>query len=201
MSNVPESAAEYNSGVYLIHVPHSYHAKEMYCEMSMDRWTVIQRRSDGSEDFFRNWEDYKRGFGDPKGEFWAGNEAIHRMTRSRNYTLRIDMWDTFDSYLYAEYDNFRVSSEDEDYRLEVGEYRGNASDSLKYHHNMAFSTHDRDNDASSTHCAMYYSAGWWYQHCQYANINGRYAIGMTWYNAEKKDWMQLARVEMKMRVS
>lgn len=33
---------------------------------------VVQRRKNGSENFYRNWSDYKDGFNDLEGEFWLG---------------------------------------------------------------------------------------------------------------------------------
>lgn len=43
-------------------------------------WTVIQKRFDGSEDFFREWRDYKFGFGNLHREFWIGLENIYQLT-------------------------------------------------------------------------------------------------------------------------
>lgn len=36
---------------------------------------MFQRRLNGSVDFFRNWTDYKRGFGDLRCEFWLGKQS------------------------------------------------------------------------------------------------------------------------------
>jgi len=44
-------------------------------------WTLMQHRLDGSVDFYRNWSEYRLGFGQLDGEFWLGNEHIHQITR------------------------------------------------------------------------------------------------------------------------
>ena len=36
---------------------------DVFCDMRNGGWTLIQRRQDGSLDFFREWKDYRNGFG------------------------------------------------------------------------------------------------------------------------------------------
>ena len=71
---------------------------------------VIQRRGDYGEpreDFYRDWIDYKLGFGDPNKEFWLGNDKIHLLTKSGDMKLRVELeaWDG--KTAWAEYETFR----------------------------------------------------------------------------------------------
>ena len=75
-------------------------------------------------DFFRGWNDYKRGFGDVEFEHWLGNQYIHRLTSRRSYTLRIDLEDWNGRTAYATYSNFSIDSEANGYRLTVSGYSG-----------------------------------------------------------------------------
>jgi ficolin len=161
---------------------------EVMCDTQTDDggWTVIQRRFNGQTDFYRGWEEYKYGFGDlDDGEFYLGNENIHRLTSSKRYELRVD-FKFHNADYFAKYSRFRIYGEAEGYRLKVSGYSGNAGDSLMASHNMKFSTFDKDNDAFSGNCAEAYHGAWWYWGCHNSNLNGlwgntEYAKGLTWY--------------------
>ncbi|CAH1245519.1 ANGPT2 [Branchiostoma lanceolatum] len=81
------SEGRMDSGIYTIY-PRSSDGENnsaplrVFCRVEAGRaWTVIQRRQDGSVDFYnRTWEDYSRGFGNLTGEFWLGNDNIHLLT-------------------------------------------------------------------------------------------------------------------------
>ncbi|XP_011635096.1 protein scabrous-like [Pogonomyrmex barbatus] len=159
-------------------------------------WIVVARRIDGAVDFDRTWNEYSVGFGSPVSEFWIGNEALHRLTRDNCSRLRIDLTDTYGVHWRADYEHFTVDSEETGYRLHVSGYSGNATDALSYQDDMAFSAKDRDMDISTTDCAANYRGGWWFSHCQHANLNGRYSLGLTWFQSATNEWMAVASSEM-----
>ena len=163
----------------------------VYCDMETDGggWTVFQRRVNGSQDFYLDWNHYVQGFGDLNGEFWLGLSKIHRLTRSST-NLRIDLADFDGDVRFAKYHIFQVGDSDSKYTLTVSGYSGNAGDSLTVHNGHPFSTKDRDNDADSGQCAQQYKGAWWYTACHSSNLNGlylsgnhaSYANGVNWYS-------------------
>ena len=114
------------SGAFTIN-PDDEQAFAVFCDQNTEGggWTVFQKRLDGSVDFYRNWTDYKQGFGNLSGEFWLGLDKIYRLTSQTNNTLRVELEDIDGNTAYAEYDTFAVADEAENYRLSVAGYTGN----------------------------------------------------------------------------
>ena len=139
------------------------------CNNSVDGggWTVIQRRIDGSVNFYRDWSEYKYGFGNMSSEFFIGLKILHALTTTlQPVELLIQLQDFDDVLKYAKYDDFQVGNETENYKLiKVGSYTGDAGDSFSQHVGYDFSTRDRDNDLSTANCAKSFNAAWWYRNC------------------------------------
>uniref|UniRef100_A0A1X7UM32 Fibrinogen C-terminal domain-containing protein n=1 Tax=Amphimedon queenslandica TaxID=400682 RepID=A0A1X7UM32_AMPQE len=162
------------SGVYTVNPDGA--PFEVYCDMETDGggWTVFQRRQDGSVYFYRNWTNYKNGFGNFTGEFWLGLSKIHRLTKEGSDTLRVDLEDFDGNTAYAKFSTFSIGDESTDYTLTAEGYSGTAGNSLFWHNGRRFSTYDNDNDLSSSNCAQRKSGAWWYWDCERANLNGLY---------------------------
>ncbi|XP_061388396.1 ficolin-1-like [Musca vetustissima] len=168
------------SGYYNIRIPQfSNESFLVECDAWQDGgdWTVIQRRQDGSIDFFRTWSEYKVGFGDIDGEFFIGLDKLHALTNYQGpQELLIMMTNgTNEAQAYAKYDAFQIGNEVEKYKLKrTGRYSGTAGDSLKGHIGLKFTTKDQDNDNYGSNCAEAYMGGWWYGACHVSNLNGHY---------------------------
>uniref|UniRef100_A0A1A8JL17 Microfibrillar-associated protein 4 n=1 Tax=Nothobranchius kuhntae TaxID=321403 RepID=A0A1A8JL17_NOTKU len=189
------------SGVYTIYPIGSTSAVEVYCDMPAagGGWTVFQRRLDGSVNFYRPWNQYKRGFGNAAGEYWLGLENIYQLTRLQNYELMVDLEDFEGNKKFALYSSFKVDSESEGYRLQVTGFsdKGGSGDALGNHNGLKFSTFDNDQDLWGNNCARTYLGAFWYAACHYTNPNGVYrwgadntlfAVGVSWYNWKGHDY-------------
>ncbi|XP_013883592.1 fibrinogen C domain-containing protein 1 [Austrofundulus limnaeus] len=182
-------------GVYSVFPTHDPNGFMVYCDMSTEGggWTVIQRREDGSVNFFRGWEAYRDGFGTITGEHWLGLQRIYALTRSGGFELRIDMADFDNATAFAQYSEFSVgrdsvNPEEDGYPLTVDGYSGTAGDSLLKHSGMRFTTKDRDQDQSENNCAAYYQGAWWYRNCHTSNLNGQYLRGGHASYADGVEW-------------
>ncbi|XP_028142963.1 microfibril-associated glycoprotein 4-like [Diabrotica virgifera virgifera] len=200
-NNYPRSCREIleagnnKSGVYQIKPRTSNKAYYVLCDMETKAggWTHIQKRFDGSQDFYLPWRDYKFGFGDLMGEFWIGLENIYHMTAFDRNELLVELTETNKNISYAQYSTFSVGCEMDGYPLkELTGYSGNAGDGLANHIGMKFSTFDVDQDKSPVHCAQIYEGAWWYgSPCHTSNLNGKFmtvvlpeaytAHGLNWY--------------------
>ncbi|XP_061134435.1 fibrinogen C domain-containing protein 1-like [Syngnathus typhle] len=189
------AAGNSRDGVYSIFPIHEPDGFMVYCDLSTDAggWTVIQRRQDGSVNFFRGWDAYRDGFGTTTGEHWLGLRRIYALTRSGGYQLRIDMADFDNATAFAHYADFSVgrdsvNPEEDGYPLAVDGYSGTAGDSLLKHSGMQFTTKDRDRDQSENNCAAYYQGAWWYRNCHTSNLNGQYLGGGHASYADGVEW-------------
>nr|XP_019542389.2 fibrinogen-like protein A [Aedes albopictus] len=178
------------SGKYMIHPDGLEEPIEVYCEQKAfdGGWLVVQYRFDGSVDFYRNWTEYRDGFGSLEGEFWIGLEKLHRLTKDGDYQLAVELKNFDGKYVSAQYDDFEIGTADEEYSLKkLGSYSGTAGDSLSYHKGYKFSTMDNDHDEIKENCAVIYRGAWWYNNCYYSNLNGLYQKGddgthLNWYH-------------------
>ncbi|XP_050301194.1 protein scabrous [Anthonomus grandis grandis] len=196
VNKLPRSCDSVNGpkGVYLIS-PGDGEPILAHCE---DRWTTIQKRHDGNINFNRKWNEYSNGFGSATGDHWIGNRNLHYLTKDNCTMLKINMKDVYGKYWEAVYDRFHVADYTDGFRLTVSHYHGNASDAMNYQNKMEFSTVDNDRDISNTHCASNYEGGWWFSHCQQANLNGN-IYDLTWFDSARNQWIAVAQSEMKIK--
>ena len=151
---------------------------DVYCDMNTTDggWTVIQRnRKDSTVDFNKNWIQYEAGFGDLNQDFWYGLEAIHCLTQTGQWEMRVHYQKNDKTWSYLHYNQFSIGSASEEYPLTVGGFTGKGTDLFKHHNGYKFSTRDNDNDnwsGGNKNCAAHFNSGWWHHNsCYHMNIN------------------------------
>ncbi|WAR24850.1 ANGL4-like protein [Mya arenaria] len=186
MKPVPTDCEEiYNTGTQLDGVynisPDGRCPFLVFCDMTHGGWTVIQKRFDGSVNFYQPWSAFVEGFGDPTGEHWLGLQKIHRLTE-HGVQIYFNMTRTVDQVIdYAHYKYFAVDGGNTQYTMYADKfgYNGTVIDTgLTYHSGRKLSTYDRDNDDIDDNCAKIYGGGaWWYGACyDLGNLNGLYGV-------------------------
>lgn len=83
--NVPASSCshvdESKTGIYQIQLHTGMKPFYVRCEeTSEDKWTVILNRFNGATNFYRNWSEYKNGFGNIATEFWIGLDKLYEVS-------------------------------------------------------------------------------------------------------------------------
>ncbi|VDH90416.1 Hypothetical predicted protein [Mytilus galloprovincialis] len=194
-----------HSGIYRIFPVGIPEGLLVYCDMETDggHWTVIQRRIDGSVDFYRTWQDYSKGFGNLIGEFYLGNEYIHVLTHQAECELRVDLRNSSNYSSYASYSTFAISSNATRYSLNVSGFniKSHAGDSLTDVNMNKFKTFDVSDD---NFCPSARHGAWWYGYCSLGNLNGKYlqpgtklVSGIRWDTLE--NGISLSYADMKIR--
>ncbi|XP_076089756.1 ficolin-1-like [Mytilus galloprovincialis] len=194
LSDYPKDCGDIKgrSGVYSINPAGENCGYKVYCDMETDGggWTVFQKRYNGNLDFYKNWKEYKEGFGNLKKEFWLGNDKLHQLTSLSTYTLRVLMEDFDNETRYAQYQSFTIGDAASKYKISLNSYSGDAGDSLTYSNNMQFTTHDQKNHEASSYgnCAVTFHGAWWFKWCHLSNLNGGYLAGEHQSYADGMNW-------------
>uniref|UniRef100_A0A8C8ZJD4 Angiopoietin-related protein 3 n=1 Tax=Prolemur simus TaxID=1328070 RepID=A0A8C8ZJD4_PROSS len=176
---------EHTSGMYAIR-PSNAQVFNVYCDVkSGSPWTLIQQRTDGSQNFNETWENYKYGFGRLDGEFWLGLEKIYSIVKHSKYILRFELEDWKDNKHYIEY-SFHLGDHETNYTLHLVEITGNIPNALPEHKDLVFSTWDHK-AKGHFNCPESSSGGWWWHDvCGENNLNGKYNKPRTKSKPERR---------------
>nr|XP_045595632.1 angiopoietin-4-like [Procambarus clarkii] len=177
----------------------------VWCDMETDGggWTVFLARQNQSqhENFNRTWEDYKTGFGNPEGEHWLGNEALHLLTFRREYSVRLDMEYTTGAKHHYTRTNMKVDSETNKYAMTYSSTGTGtvSSNCMSTYVSRPFTSSDRDNDAVYGNCANTKGGGWWYYNCLFNNPTTPYKEGSLHYTCYPNSVVKVTKLQMKIR--
>ena len=175
------------------------------CDQETDGggWIMYQRRLDGTVNFTRTFEEYKRHFGqhgDNMTELWLGNENVYQVLKSYGTTecelrIEVDAWDEETCWLVAS--NFTMGNEYRNYTLDWDNVIGSHPDlesNWDFHKLLSFRTIEDENKD----CVREYRGGWWYfgpDQCVKVYLNGRYA------NEEVATWDSIMVLDFRQSLS
>ena len=157
---------------------------EVSCDQATDDggWIMYQRRVDGTLNFTRNWQEYKRGFGNNGGnmtELWLGNENVYQLLQSyggRGGKLRIEV-DAFDGDLgWIEACNFTMDNESLLYRIHWDTcFASGRGMTFRWNQYKTHPFKTFDKTGGEEDCLDSKKGGWWYyRRCGQVLLNGEY---------------------------
>ncbi|CAD5123229.1 DgyrCDS11591 [Dimorphilus gyrociliatus] len=156
-------------------------------------WTVIQKRTDSKVNFNRTWIEYKYGFRSTV-DLWMGLMGVQRLTENQRHILSIHMKTDGGRILWAEYDNFTLTGSE--YRLGLGNYKGNATNALSFNEGSKFGTFDRI--LTRVNYPLIYYRGWWLRSSYpgtYSDLNGQ----MIWFDINLNEHLKIVESQMAIR--
>ena len=116
--------------------------------------------------------------------------------------MRMDIKLANGTNIFLQYEQFKVASAKDKYKLTVGGFQGANYDPMAYHNGMYFTTKDSDNDKWGRNCAINNDppgGGWWYRSCWYIRPNVIYNHRYGIYLKANYGPIPLSFIEMKIR--
>lgn len=213
-------AGQTASGVFnIFHKAAGKSGQSVYCLLEPDgeHWTVIQWREPhkkGMFNFYKNWDEYASGFGTPSFNAWIGNRAIHALTSGEEKMRLRVVLSNITNNVTIDYGRFKISSEDDYFRITVDDYQGPEGwDTLTPANGRPFQTFDREAGQNSEHdnCAYARRGAWWYTStCEGSNLNGVNfngehlypGTGIQWFNRsfDGVDWSRYSYNHVRMMI-
>ncbi|XP_021359478.1 fibrinogen-like protein A [Mizuhopecten yessoensis] len=143
----------------------------LFCDMDAAEgpWAVIHSRTHGNVDFYRNWVEYKNGFGNLNGDFWIGKLGLY-MVQNIEKNINFKYWFPGE-FCYPHF---------------------TTGDGMDYGNGFGFTTYDKDNDGrdpTSKDCAEERHGAWWHDRCTLTNLNGVY------HQEDGYDWEAMSWIE------
>merc|ERR1712156_1076107 len=168
-------------------------------------FTVIQNRFDGSENFDRNWADYKMGFGvaadfnSPAcnaAEFWLGNEYLFNLQENKN-AMVVDMGRVNGQSALVKYGNFEIGNERSGYQLRAADEFHDDECGSKVGNSFAGSDfgdqgYGKADKRKTNHIGIFHGG----KYSQKDTATGEFDDGILWNTWTQDKWEALVKTQM-----
>ena len=138
---------------------------------------------------------YKVGFGSVYGDFWLGNDLLHKVTSTTPHELLIHLYLITNREVFARYERFMIANEQERYRLTFGKLK-EGSDLLRNLNNTMFYTLDNHLPGVCTE-NPHQANGFWIslstKECKEFNPN-EHNDGLYWWSETEHNYFLITKV-------